>query len=93
MTKLSNDSNRQLKHEYKKNVKMVWRTMLVLVPVIFVLSIVFAALHIPMWLNILMNVVVGGFVCLIVYVIYDRMEKKRKVDDLTKEEDYDPFKD
>ena len=65
--------------EYKKSIKRVWIIMGCLIPVIIATTYVFGVvLKLPEWLVVFMNVVFSGFVCLIVYLIFDKISKNKK---------------
>ena len=81
--------------EYKKSIKRVWIIMGCLIPVIIATTYIFGVvLKLPEWLVVFMNVVFSGFVCLIVYLIFDKISKNKKKKELLENKDkYDPFKD
>lgn len=79
--------------EYKKGLKRVWICVLCLIPIILILTYFMAELGLPSWLSILINVVLGGFVCLFVYIIYDKKDERKKAKELLEMDSYDPFKD
>lgn len=79
--------------EYKKGVKRIWICVLCLIPVMILLGIGMGELKFPEWLIILVNVIVGGFGCLIIYIIFDKIEARKKVKELLDPDTHDPFKD
>ncbi len=82
--------------EYKLSLKKMWIALGCLFPVLIAVTYVFGAvLKLDEWLVIFINVVLGGFVCLIIYFIFDRIEKKRKLNELLNDDKdkFDPFKD
>ena len=82
---------RQEKKEYKRSIKRLWICVLWLIPVMIGLSVLFSELKFPLWLALLLNVVIGGFVCLLVYIIFDKLEQRKKEKQLHEPEEYDPF--
>lgn len=79
------------KKEYKRSVKRLWICVLWLMPVMLGLSVLFAELKFQFWLALLLNVVIGGFVCLLVYIISDKLEQRKKEKQLLEPEEFDPF--
>ncbi len=85
-----------LDKDQKLSIKRVGIAMCWLFPVIILVSYLFGVvLRLDEWLVVFINVIVGGFVCLLIYFIFDRIDKKKKVDEfLSDDKDkYDPFKD
>ena len=87
------DLERIRKHEYKKNIKRVWVCLLVLIPVILGLTIAWSDLSLPFWLAMILNVLIGGLICLLVFIISDKIEQKKRVKKLLNPKDDDPFAD
>lgn len=79
--------------EYKRGIKRIWICVLCLIPVMILLSIGLGELKLPEWLIIMINVIVGGFGCLIIYIIFDKIEARKKVKELLDPDNHDPFKD
>ena len=82
--------------EYKKSLKRVWITLGCLLPIIILTSYAFGVLlKLPEWLVVFMNVVFGGFVCLIIYFVFDKLDARKKRKELLEDnkDKYDPFKD
>ena len=71
--------------------KRMWICVGCLIPVILLITYLFAVLKFPVWLAIFLNVVIGGFICLLVYIIFDRIEEKKRVKKLLEPNDEDPF--
>lgn len=88
-----NDIRKKSLKEYKKGVKRIWICVLCLIPIVIILTYVFALLKFPVWLAMLLNVIVGGFICLIVYIIFDKIDQKKKVKKILEIEEDDPFSD
>lgn len=85
-----------LDKDQKLSIKRVGIAMCWLFPVIILVSYLFGVvLRLDEWLVVFINVIVGGFVCLLIYFIFDRIDRKRKVDELLSDDKdkYDPFKD
>ena len=85
-----------LDKDQKLSIKRVGIALCWLFPVIILVSYIFGiVLRLNEWLVVFINVIVGGFVCLLIYFIFDRIDKKKKVDEfLSDDKDkYDPFKD
>ncbi len=82
---------RQQAKDYKKMLKRMWICVGCLIPVILIITYLFAVFNFPVWLAIFLNVVIGGFICLLVYIIFDRIEEKKKLKDLLEPNDEDPF--
>lgn len=85
-----------LDKDQKLSIKRVGIALCWLFPVIILVSYIFGiVLRLNEWLVVFINVIVGGFVCLLIYFIFDRIDRKRKVDELLSDDKdkYDPFKD
>lgn len=85
-----------LDKDQKLSIKRVGIALCWLFPVIILVSYIFGiVLRLNEWLVVFINVIVGGFVCLLIYFIFDRIDRKRKVDELLfdDKDKYDPFKD
>ena len=85
-----------LDKDQKLSIKRVGIAMCWLFPVIILVSYLFGVvLRLDEWLVVFINVIVGGFVCLLIYFIFDRIDRKKKVDELLfdDKDKYDPFKD
>ena len=81
------------KRDYKKALKRIWISFACLIPVLLLLSVGMSFLEFPSWLVVIVNVILGGFVCLLVYIISDKVEDKKKLKKLLDMDTYDPFKD
>ena len=81
------------KRDLKKALKRIWICFGCLIPVLLLFAVGMSELGFPAWLVVLVNVILGGFVCLIVYIIFDKVEEKKKVKKLLDMDTYDPFKD
>lgn len=81
------------KQEYKKGVKRIWICVLFLIPVMIMLSVVLGELKVPEWLIILINVILGGFLCLIIYIVFDKIDARKKAKEFLDPDTHDPFKD
>ncbi|MBO5884651.1 MAG: hypothetical protein J6Q51_02540 [Clostridia bacterium] len=79
--------------EYKRGIKRIWICVLCLIPVMIMLGVLLGELKLPEWLIIMINVIVGGFGCLIIYIIFDKIEAKKKIKELMDIDEKDPFKD
>ena len=85
-----------LDKDQKLSIKRVGIALCWLFPVIILVSYIFGiVLRLNEWLVVFINVIVGGFVCLLIYFIFDRIDRKKKVDELLfdDKDKYDPFKD
>lgn len=85
-----------LDKDQKLSIKRVGIALCWLFPVIILVSYIFGiVLRLNEWLVVFINVIVGGFVCLLIYFIFDRIDRKKKVDELLSDDKdkYDPFKD
>ncbi len=76
----------------KKLIKKIWVCVLCLIPFMILVTYLWAVLKIPTWISIILNVTLGAFVCLIVYVIFDKLEQK-KIKKEMQETEKDPFSD
>ncbi|MBO7508157.1 MAG: hypothetical protein J6T39_00740 [Clostridia bacterium] len=91
--KIDQKTRRMTDHEYKLAIKRVWICLACLVPFILILTALSSKLGIPVWLAMVLNVVIGGLICLLVYIISDRIEQKKKVKKLLNPDNDDPFAD
>ena len=77
-------TTKHVKNGFKFTGKMlVWA-----IPVILLISVGFTLLNLPTWLIILTNLIVGGGVCFLVYVIDEKIKEKK-----SKQKKRDPFAD
>ena len=80
--------------QYAKNLlKKIWICVLCLIPFMILITYLWAILKIPTWISIVLNVLLGGFVCLTVYLICDKIEQKKYEKSLMKTDEKDPFSD
>ena len=86
------DIKRQKRHAMKVNIRRIWICVAILLPVFILLTYVFALVPLPVWLIMLLNVIIGGLICLLVYIISDKIEQNRKTKELLDSDD-DPFVD
>ena len=77
--------------EYKHMLKRIWICLGCLVPVILLLTALFSKVGMPVWLAMLLNVIIGGLICLLVYIIFDRIDRKKKIKKLLEPQEDDPF--
>ena len=87
MTKIQ--PHKRVAKQVKKNVKLGSKLFLFAIPVMILSSILLAMLNLESWLIILINLIVGGATCFVVYIVYDKLEQKKQ-DNLDK---HDPFSD
>ena len=80
---------KQVVKQVKKNAKFSGKLLLWAVPVILLLSVLLSMANLPSWLIIFINLVVGGGVCFIAYIIYDKREQKKQ----QQPKKHDPFSD
>ena len=88
-----NDIKRQKAHDMKVNIKRIWICVAILIPVFIILTYVFSLVPLPVWLIMLLNVIIGGLICLLVYIISDRIEQRRKTKEILDPDNDDPFSD
>ena len=67
----------QTAKQVKKSFKFTGKMLIWAIPVILLISIGFTLLNLPTWLTIVTNLIVGGGVCFIVYVIDDKIKEKK----------------
>ncbi len=92
MNKKTNlNQQKQQARDYKKMLKRMWICVGCLIPVILLITYAFAVFKFPVWLAIFLNVVIGGFICLLVYIIFDKIEEKKRLKNLLEPNDEDPF--
>ena len=91
--KLNQDFKRKSDHEYKLALKRVWICLACLIPFVLLLTVASSKLGIPVWLAMVLNVVIGGLICLLVYVIGDKIEQRKQAKKLLNPKDDDPFAD
>lgn len=84
---------RQTAKEMKKSAKLSGKLLIWAIPVVLVVSFLLTLASLPTWLIVLINIVVGGAVCFVVYIIYDKIEEKKKQKEKTEPKKYDPFSD
>lgn len=88
-----NDIKRQRAHDMKVNIKRIWICVAILIPVFILLTYVFSFAIKSVVLIILLNIIIGGLICLLVYIISDRIEQKRRTKELLDPDNDDPFSD
>ncbi len=86
------DIRRQKAHAMKLGIKRIWICAAIVAPTFILLTYVFSLIPLPVWLIIMLNVIIGGLICLLVYIISDKIEQKKKTKQLLDPED-DPFSD
>ena len=88
------DPNQRMTHaEYKKSIKRMWICLACLIPFILFMTVVFSKVGMPVWLAMLLNVIIGGLICLLVYMIFDKIDRKKKIKKLLEPKQDDPFSD
>ena len=77
----NNNKKREIKNiqDFKKGVKRVWICLLCLFPFLIALTYLFATLGLPAWFSVVINVLIGGFICLLVYIVFDKIDKKKRI--------------
>ena len=93
MSKKKQDTQRLSRHEYKQNIKRAWICLACLIPVILLLTYVGSVVKIPAWLMIALNVIIGGLVCLLVFIISDKIQQRNKARKELMQDNDDPFAD
>lgn len=83
---------RQKAHAMKLSIKRTWICVGIVAPVFIILTYVFSLVPLPVWLIMLLNVIIGGLICLLVYIISDKIEQKKKAKEILEPHD-DPFSD
>ena len=91
--RLNQNTSRKSDREYKLALKRVWICVACLIPVILILTALFSKLGLPVWIAMVLNVVIGGLICLLVYVIGDKIEQRKKAKKLLNPKEDDPFAD
>lgn len=86
------DINRQKAHAMKLSIKRTWLCVGIVAPVFILLTYVFSLVLMPVWLIMLLNVIIGGLICLLVYIISDKIEQKKQAKEELQHDD-DPFSD
>ena len=79
--------------DYKRMIKRLWICLGCLVPVVLLLTVLFSRLGLPVWLAMLLNIIIGGLICLLVYMIFDKIDRKKRIEKLLKPKSDDPFSD
>ena len=82
---------RQSQREYKKSIKRVWISLLFMIPVFLVLTSVLGIAGVPVWLTMILNVVIGGLICLLVYIIFDKIDQRKRIKEFLEPDEHDPF--
>ena len=91
---VNNNQKRMSNHEYKQMLKRIWICVACLIPVILLLTYLFSVVKIPVWLAMVLNVIIGGIICLLVFIISDKIQQKKKARrELGLEDTSDPFAD
>lgn len=79
-------------HKTKALAKRIAICFLCLFPIFIVLSYLLNELKLPLLLIMLINIIIGGAICFLVYVLGEKKYEKQKAKDLLDNEK-DPFKD
>ena len=87
------EQKKQLVRDYKKGIKRLWICVACLIPFVILLTYIFAVIGMQVWLAVFLNVVIGGFICLIVYIVFDKIDKKKQIRDMLEPEEKDPISD
>lgn len=91
MVKKNITNKKEQLRDYIQQLKKIWWCALILMPCLIVTTYVFATINMKVWLAVVLNVIIGGFICLLAYIIFDKIERKRKIEKFLDAEDNDPF--
>ncbi len=89
----SQNPNQMSNADFKRMIKRMWICLACIAPAILLLTALFASVGMPVWLAMLLNVIIGGLICLLVYIIFDKIERKKRIQKLLEPEKDDPFSD
>lgn len=67
--------------------------LLIALPFVAVVAILLTMANSPLWVIMLCNVVTGGAVVLICYLVHNKIKEKRKEKERNGHKKFDPFKD
>ena len=94
MSKNQKNHHRKTEQEFKQDLKNIWKALLWVIPVLIAVTYLFGVvLKLQTWLVIFINVVLGGFICLLVYIIFDKIQDKKRLKDFLESDEKDVFKD